>query len=49
LIGVPFRITIGKKIADGMVELFDRRAKQSEDVKIGYLVGRVKELRALTG
>ena len=49
LIGVPFRITIGKKIADGMVELFDRRAKQSEDVKIGYLVGRVKELRAVTG
>jgi prolyl-tRNA synthetase len=48
LIGVPFRITIGKKVADGMVELFDRRAKQSEDVKIGNLVGKVKELRAVT-
>ena len=28
LIGVPYRITIGKKVADGVVELFDRRAKQ---------------------
>ena len=34
LIGVPYRITLGKKIAGGMVELFDRRTRQSEDVKI---------------
>ena len=34
LIGIPYRITIGKKVADGMVELFDRRTKKSEDVKI---------------
>src|SRR6185503_17898554 len=27
LIGIPNRITIGKKIADGTVELFDRRTK----------------------
>ena len=27
LIGIPYRITIGKKVADGMVELFDRRTK----------------------
>jgi prolyl-tRNA synthetase len=38
LIGIPYRITIGKKIADGMVELFDRSAKKSEDVKIGEVV-----------
>src|ERR1043166_10253031 len=38
LIGIPYRVTIGKKIADGVVELFDRRAKKSEDVKIGDVV-----------
>jgi len=43
LIGVPYRITIGKKIADGMVELFDRRAKQSEDAEIEEIVARVHD------
>ena len=42
LIGIPYRITIGKKIADGMVELFDRSAKKSEDVKIGEVVAALK-------
>ena len=42
LIGIPYRITIGKKIADGAVELFDRRAKKSEDVKIGDVVAALK-------
>ena len=41
LIGVPYRLTIGKKIADGMVELFDRRKKQSEDVKITEVTQRL--------
>jgi prolyl-tRNA synthetase len=44
LIGIPYRITLGKKIADEMVELFDRRTKQSEDVKLGEIVARVKKL-----
>ncbi|HBB98431.1 MAG TPA: proline--tRNA ligase [Blastocatellia bacterium] len=44
LVGIPYRITIGKKIADEMVELFDRRAKQSEDVKLDDVVARVQEL-----
>jgi prolyl-tRNA synthetase len=44
LIGIPYRITIGKKVADGVVELYDRRAKQSEDVKISDVVTRVQEL-----
>jgi prolyl-tRNA synthetase len=47
LIGIPYRITIGKKVVDGVVELYDRRAKQSEDVKIGDVVERVQKL-ALT-
>jgi prolyl-tRNA synthetase len=45
LIGIPRRITIGKKIADGMVELFDRRAKRSEDVPLSEVVQRLKEAR----
>jgi prolyl-tRNA synthetase len=44
LIGIPYRITIGKKIADEVVELFDRRAKQSEDVKLEGIVSRVQQL-----
>jgi len=48
LIGIPYRITMGKKIADGMVELFDRRTKQSEDVKLADIVAHVQKL-ALTG
>ena len=38
LIGIPYRITIGKKVAEGLVELFNRRTKQSEDVKITDVV-----------
>jgi prolyl-tRNA synthetase len=48
LIGVPYRITIGKKTSEGLVELFDRAAKRSEDVKIADVVARVQQL-ALTG
>ena len=29
LIGIPFRITVGKKLAAGMVELVERRTKQA--------------------
>ena len=44
LIGIPYRVTIGKKIADGMVELFDRSAKKSEDVRIGDVVAKIHAL-----
>jgi prolyl-tRNA synthetase len=42
LIGIPYRITLGKKIADGC-RLFDRRAKQSEDVKLEDVVLHVQK------
>ncbi|HLE62925.1 MAG TPA: His/Gly/Thr/Pro-type tRNA ligase C-terminal domain-containing protein, partial [Pyrinomonadaceae bacterium] len=48
LIGIPYRITIGKKIADGLVELFERRSRLSEDIKVKDVVERVQKL-ALTG
>ncbi|HET6891070.1 MAG TPA: proline--tRNA ligase [Pyrinomonadaceae bacterium] len=48
LIGIPYRITIGKKIADGLVELFDRKSKTSEDIKLSETVSRIQKL-ALAG
>jgi prolyl-tRNA synthetase len=48
LIGVPYRITIGKKVSEGLVELFDRKAKTSNDVKLSEIVTRVQGL-ALAG
>ncbi|HYR77481.1 MAG TPA: proline--tRNA ligase [Pyrinomonadaceae bacterium] len=48
LIGVPYRVTIGRKIADSLVELFDRQTKQTEDVKLDEIVSRVQKL-ALAG
>jgi len=48
LIGVPYRITLGKKAADGLVELFERATKINEDVKLKEVVSRVQGL-ALAG
>ncbi len=48
LIGIPYRVTVGKKAADGIVELFDRATKTSEDVKLSDVVARVQG-RALAG
>ncbi|PYS50721.1 MAG: proline--tRNA ligase [Acidobacteria bacterium] len=48
LIGIPYRITIGKKVSDGLVELFERRTKTTEDVRIKDAVERVQAL-ALAG
>ena len=38
LIGVPYRITVGKKIKDGKVELTTRATRTSEDVSIEAVV-----------
>ncbi len=48
LIGIPYRITVGKKAAAGLVELFDRQTKTSEDVKLSEIVSRIQKL-ALAG
>jgi prolyl-tRNA synthetase len=41
LIGIPYRITIGKKLPQGLVELVNRRTKVSEDVPIAEAAARV--------
>ncbi len=48
LIGIPYRITIGKKAADGLVELFERQTKTSNDVKLVDIASHVQKL-ALAG
>ena len=48
LIGIPYRITIGKKAPDGIVELFDRQTKANTDVKLSEVVAHVQKL-ALSG
>jgi prolyl-tRNA synthetase len=48
LIGIPYRITVGKKITSGVVELFDRATKETTDVSLDEVVARVQQ-RALAG
>jgi prolyl-tRNA synthetase len=48
LIGIPYRITVGKKISEGLVELFNRKTKTTEEVKLAELVSRIQKL-ALAG
>ena len=41
LIGVPFRITVGKKLAGGMVEFVERRTKASVDIPVAEAARKV--------
>ena len=34
LIGIPYRINVGKKLGDGLVELVERSSRQSTDVAV---------------
>jgi len=49
LIGIPFRITVGKKIKDGQVELVTRATRTSEDVPVDSTVEALKaKLESIT-
>ncbi len=37
LVGIPFRINVGKKVTEGMVEVVRRSTRQSQDVSIGAI------------
>jgi prolyl-tRNA synthetase len=43
LVGIPFRINVGKKAASGLVELVTRAASSSVDVPIPEVVAQLKE------
>jgi prolyl-tRNA synthetase len=41
LIGVPYRITVGKALASGKVELYERRTKQKSELPVEEAAARV--------
>jgi prolyl-tRNA synthetase len=47
LIGIPYRINVGKKVAQGFVEVVDRRTRISTDVAVAeaaaYVIARLAE------
>jgi prolyl-tRNA synthetase len=42
LVGIPYRITIGKKLASGLVEFVERRTRASSDVALADAVAHLK-------
>ena len=44
LIGVPFRVTVGRKITSGVVELVERSTKQTTDVKLDEVKDSLRNL-----
>ena len=44
LIGFPYAVVIGKKLADGLVELVDRKTLEKTDVKIEEVTAKILEL-----
>ena len=44
LIGIPYRITVGKKTKDNLVELKIRETNQTFDVHVNDIVSKIDEL-----
>ncbi len=44
LVGIPFRINVGRKLSDGKVEVITRSTRQSQDVTISEAVRLLSEL-----
>jgi len=42
LIGIPFRVTVGKKVSEGKVEVFHRSTRQAEDATIAAIAETLK-------
>lgn len=46
LVGIPWRITIGKKLSDGLVEVVERRGRKSSDVPqadaVSFVVDKIR-------
>ncbi len=43
LIGIPYRITVGKKLVSGMVEISERRTKQTSEVPVADAVSFISQ------
>jgi len=46
LVGIPYRVNVGKKVAEGRVELVTRSESSSEDVAIAEIAKRLPALRS---
>jgi len=49
LVGVPFRVTVGKKVTEGTVEVVFRSTREVRDVRISAIVEYFQELLGRTG
>jgi len=45
LVGIPFRVTVGKKVTEGTVEVVQRSTGEMQDVSIGAIAEHFKALR----
>ena len=46
LVGIPFRVTVGKKVTEGTVEVVERSTRQVQDASIGAVAEHFKALRS---
>jgi len=44
-VGIPFRVTVGKKVTEGTVEVVHRSTREVLDVSIGAITEHFKVLR----
>jgi prolyl-tRNA synthetase len=49
LVGIPFRITVGKKVTEGTVEVVLRSTREVRDVRITAIVESIEELLGRAG
>ena len=49
LVGIPFRVTVGKKVTEGTIEVVQRSTRQVQDVSIGAIADYFKALRPAHG
>jgi prolyl-tRNA synthetase len=45
LVGIPFRVNVGKKVTEGMVEVVRRSTLERKDVRISVITEYFQELR----
>ncbi len=44
LVGIPFRVTVGKKVAEGKVEVLRRSTRETEDATIPSIAGHLEKM-----
>ena len=44
LVGIPYRVTVGKKVAEGKVEVFHRSTRESQDASIGAITESMSQI-----